>query len=420
MSIWNKQYESMDRDEIEQLQLERLEITVTRAYRNVAFYRKLFDHIGLMPEEINSMKRLTMIPLTNKDALSKSYPYGMFAVPLREIVRLQCTLGTTGEPIVVGYTKNDLEHWTEICARVLSAGGINKNDVVQICLDYGLFGGALGFHYGAELIGASVIPASNLDPARQLAIMRDYHTTALISTPSFALRLAAIIQEQGVSPADLWLKIGLFTGEPFPETTRKKIEEDLNIVATENYGLSEITNPGVAVECEEKNGLHIFEDQFIPEIIDPYTEKVLPLGQEGELVLTTITKEGFPLIRYRTGDITSLDISPCRCGRNLIRMKKVKGRTDNMVTVDGVNFFPSQIEQILTKIEGAEPHFNLYINKEGAQDILEVSVEVSEKIFFDEMKKLVNIKTNIESEIYRQLGIKAQVKLVEPTSLRKK
>jgi len=417
MSIWNKQYESMDRDEIEQLQLERLQITINRAYRNVAFYRKLFDRIGLIPEEINSMKQLMMIPFTSKDALSESYPYGMFAVPLREIVRLQCTSGTTGEPIVVGYTKNDLEHWTEICARVLSAARITKDDVVQICLDYGLFGGGLGFHYGAEQIGASVIPASNLDSARQLVIMRDYHTTVLISTPSFALRLAEVFREQGVSPADLWLKIGLFIGEPFPETARKKIEKDLNIVGTETYGLSEIANPGVAVECEEKNGLHIFEDQFIPEIIDPYTEKILPLGQEGELVLTTITKEGFPLIRYRTGDITSLDISPCRCGRSLIRMKKVKGRTDNMIIINGVNFFPSQIEQILTRVEGAEPHFRLSVNRKGTEDILEVLVEVSGKIFFDEMKKLMQIKTQIESDIYRLLGIKARVKLVEPNSL---
>ena len=417
MSIWNKQYESMDRDEIEQLQLERLQITINRAYRNVAFYRKLFDRIGLTPEKINSMKQLRMIPFTSKDALSKSYPYGMFAVPLREIVRLQCTSGTTGEPIVVGYTKNDLEHWTEISARVLSAGGITKDDVVQICLDYGLFGGGLGFHYGAELIGASVIPVSNLDPARQLIIMRDYHTTVLVSTPSFALRLAGVFQEQRISSTDLWLKIGLFIGEPFPETTRKKIEKDLNIIATETYGLSEIANPGVAVECEEKDGLHIFEDQFIPEIIDPYTEKILPLGQEGELVLTTITKEGFPLIRYRTGDITSLDISPCRCGRSLIRMKKVRGRTDDMIIINGVNFFPSQIEQILTKIEGAEPNFRLSVNRRGTEDILEVIVEVSGKIFFDEMKKLVQIKTQIESEIYRLLGIKAKVKLVEPNSL---
>ncbi|MCD6232490.1 phenylacetate--CoA ligase [Candidatus Aerophobetes bacterium] len=418
MNIWNKQYETMDRNEIEQLQLERLQITVIRAYRNVSFYRKLFDEANLIPEEINSMEKLAMIPFTSKETLSQSYPYGMFAVPLREIVRLQCTSGTTEKPIVVGYTKNDLEHWTEVCARVLTASGITKDDVVQICLDYGLFGGGLGFHYGAELIGASVIPAPNLDPEKQLLIMRDYHTTVLISTPTFALRLVKVLRKKRISPANFHLKIGVFTGEPFPETVREKIEEELNIIATENYGLSEIANPGVAVECKEKSGLHIFEDQFIPEIIDPCSKKILPLGQEGELVLTTITKEGFPLLRYRTGDITSLDASLCPCGRNLIRMKKVKGRTDDMMVINGVSLFPSQIGQILAKIIGeAQPHFRLSVNREETGDILEVLVEVSEKIFFDEMKKLVEIKTRIESEIYHLLSIKAKVKLVEPDLL---
>jgi len=416
MAIWNPHFECMAKDELEQLQLEKLQATLNRVYRSVAFYRKLFDQMGLVPDEINSLDELSRIPFTGKTTLRASYPYGMFAVPLREVVRLQCTSGTTGEPIGVGYTRNDLTHWTEVSARVLCAGGVTKNDVVQICFDYSLFGGGLGFHYGAELVGASVIPGSNLDPARQVVIARDYRTTALIATPGFAIRLAAVVREKGLGPADIHLKRGLFTGEPFSERTRKQIEDELNIKATDNYGLSEIAWPGVAGECEKKKGLHIFEDQFIPEIIDPRTKEVLPLGEEGELVLTTITKEAFPLIRYRTGDITALDASPCGCGRTLIRMKKVAGRTDEMVTINGVSFFPSQIEHIFSQIWGVEPRSCLEIDRRGNQDIVNILVKVSEEIFFDEMKKLQDLKSKVEREIYQDLGISVKVKLVEPDS----
>jgi len=416
MSIWNSHFECMAKDELKQLQLERLQATLNRVYRSVAFYRKLFDRMGLVPDEINSLGELARIPFTSKTTLRASYPYEMFAVPLREVVRLQCTSGTTGEPIGVGYTRNDLAHWTEVSARVLCAGGVTKNDVVQICFDYSLFGGGLGFHYGAELIGASVIPGSNLDPARQVVIARDYRTTALIATPGFGIRLASAIREKGLSPADIHLKRGLFTGEPFSERTRKQIEDKLNIKATDNYGLSEIAWPGVAGECEKKKGLHIFEDQFIPEIIDPRSEKILPLGEEGELVLTTIAKEAFPLIRYRTGDITALDASPCECGRTLIRMKKIAGRTDEMVTINGVSFFPSQIEHIFSQIWGVEPHSSLVIDRRGDQDIVQILVKVSGEIFFDEMKKLQDLKSRVEREIYQDLGISVKVKLIEPDS----
>jgi len=406
----------MVKDELKQLELERLQATLNRVYRSVAFYRKLFDQVGLVPDEINSLEELARIPFTGKTTLRQSYPYEMFAVPLRDVVRLQCTSGTTGEPIVVGYTRNDLVHWTEVGARVLCAGGVTKDDVVQICFDYSLFGGGLGFHYGAELIGASVIPGSNLDPARQVVIARDYRTTTLIATPGFGLRVAAVIREKGLSPADIYLRRGLFTGEPFSEVTRKQIEDELNIKATDNYGLSEIAWPGVAAECERKKGLHIFEDQFIPEIIDPQTEEVLPLGKKGELVLTTIAKEAFPLIRYRTGDITVLDVSPCECGRTLVRMRKVSGRTDEMVTINGVSFFPSQIEHIFSEILGVEPRSCLVIDRRGDQEIIKILVQVSEEIFFDEMKKFQNLKSRVEREIYRDLGISAEVKLVEPDS----
>jgi len=406
----------MVKDELKQLELERLQATLNRVYRSVAFYRKLFDQVGLVPDEINSLEELARIPFTGKTTLRQSYPYEMFAVPLRDVVRLQCTSGTTGEPIVVGYTRNDLVHWTEVGARVLCAGGVTKDDVVQICFDYSLFGGGLGFHYGAELIGASVIPGSNLDPARQVVIARDYRTTTLIATPGFGLRVAAVIREKGLSPADIYLRRGLFTGEPFSEVTRKQIEDELNIKATDNYGLSEIAWPGVAAECEKKKGLHIFEDQFIPEIIDPQTEEVLPLGKKGELVLTTIAKEAFPLIRYRTGDITVLDVSPCECGRTLVRMRKVSGRTDEMVTINGVSFFPSQIGHIFSEILGVEPRSCLVIDRRGDQEIVKILVQVSEEIFFDEMKKFQNLKSRVEREIYRDLGISAEVKLVEPDS----
>ncbi len=416
MSIWNPHFECMVKDELKQLELERLQATLNRVYRSVAFYRKLFDQVGLVPDEINSLEELARIPFTDKTTLRQSYPYEMFAVPLRDVVRLQCTSGTTGEPIVVGYTRNDLVHWTEVSARVLCAGGVTKDDVVQICFDYSLFGGGLGFHYGAELIGASVIPGSNLDPARQVVIARDYHTTTLIATPGFGLRVAAVIREKGLSPADIYLRRGLFTGEPFSEVTRKQIEDELNIKATDNYGLSEIAWPGVAAECEKKKGLHIFEDQFIPEIIDPQTEEVLPLGRKGELVLTTIAKEAFPLIRYRTGDITVLDVSPCECGRTLVRMRKVSGRTDEMVTINGVSFFPSQIGHIFSEILGVEPRSCLVIDRRGDQEIIKILVRVSEEIFFDEMKKFQDLKSRVERKIYQDLGISAEVKLVEPDS----
>jgi len=417
MTLWNPQLENINREEIEQLQLEGLQATVNRVYRSVVFYREAFDKIGIVPEDIDSLSKLSYLPFTSKKTLIDNYPYGMFAVPLREVVRLQCTSGPEGQPIVIGYTKNDVAHWTDVSARILVAGGVGKEDVVQICLDYGLFGGGIGFHYGAELIGASVIPGPDLDPVRQLLVMRDYRTTVLISTPSFASKLIAATREKGISLADLHLKIGILTGEPLLENVRLTIERELRIKVISSYGPSEIPGPKVATECEERSGLHIFEDQFIPEIIDPHSGQVLPFGEEGELVLTTINKEAFPLIRYRTGDLTTLDQSPCSCGRSLIKMHNVTGRTDELIIVNGVGFFPDRIGRILAQIEGAEPNFLIVIDQEGTRDVVNIMVEVSEGIFVDEMKRLQQLKAKIEERIYQVLGIQAKVKLVERNSI---
>jgi len=418
MAIRNEKYEKMPRDELEQLQLERLQVTVNRAYRNVSFYRKFLDSANVSPEDITSLSDLSKIPFTTKEMLRENQPYGMFALPLREVVRLQTTSGTTGEPIVVGYTKRDIEHWTELIARVLTMSGVTKDDVVQISFDYGLFTGALGFHYGAEKIGATVIPCSRVSLEKQIAIMRNYRTTVLICTPTFAFQIAEKFMEQGINLAELSLRVGLFGAEPWSEEMRRKIEDTLHIIAIDNYGLSEIIGPGVSCECEQKNGLHIFEEHFIPEIINPKTGEVLPDGEKGELVLTTITKEAFPMIRYRTGDISSLEHSPCACGRTLVRMSRVMERTDDMIVIQGLNVFPSAIKKILAEIEGAEPHFRLIVDRNQIPEELEIWVEVSGDIFSDEMKGLVALKQRIQDSISESLRLPVRVKLVEPKSIR--
>jgi phenylacetate-CoA ligase len=341
----------------------------------------------------------------------------MFALPLREVVRIHSSSGVTGKPTVTGYTRNDLHHWSQLTARVLSAGGVTKDDVVQITFKYGLFTGAFGLHYGAELIGASVIPMSTGNTSKQVLIMQDYKTTALVSTPSYALRLARYVEGQGIDPKSLSLRLGLFGGEPCPESMRKEIEERLFINVTDNYGVSEVMGPGVSAECEAKNGLHIYEDHFIPEIIDPQTLQILPPGAEGELVLTTLSKEAFPLIRYRTRDITSLDYSTCPCGRTLVRMKKVLGRSDDIIIIKGVNVFPSQVEAILMEVEGVEPRYQMIADRTEGVDSLEVKVEVNEKVFSDEIKNLQNIAGQIERKFRDIIGVSAKIKLVAPESL---
>jgi phenylacetate-CoA ligase len=415
--IWDRKTECMPREEIEQLQLERLQSTLNRVYRNVAFYKKRFDRLKIGPDEIQSVQDLAQFPLTMKEDLRESYPYGMFALPLREVVRIHSSSGVTGKPTVTGYTKNDLHHWSQLTARVLSAGGVTKDDVVQITFKYGLFTGAFGLHYGAELIGASVIPMSTGNTRKQALIMQDYKTTALVGTPSYALLLARYLEKEGINPQTLSLKRGLFGGEPCPESMRNEVQERLLIHATDNYGVSEVMGPGVSAECEHRNGLHLYEDHFIPEIIDPQTLKVLPPGGEGELVLTTLTKEAFPVVRYRTRDITSLDYSPCPCGRTLVRMKKVLGRSDDIIVIKGVKVFPSQVESILLEVEGVEPRYQILVEQVEGADTLELKVEVNERVFSDEIKNLQNISAQIERKLREIVGVSAKVKLVAPESL---
>jgi phenylacetate-CoA ligase len=417
MKIWDPLYECMPREDLEQLQLERLQATLNRAYKSVACYKKKFDEAGINPEEIRSLDDLAQLPFTTKEDLRLNYPYGMFAVPLREVVRIHSSSGTTGKPTVVGYTKNDIYTWSNLVARFMTAAGVTHDDVVQIAFGYGMFTGAFGLHYGSETIGASVIPMGAGNTEKQIMIMQDYKSTVLVSTPSYAITLASRIEQLGIDPKSLSLKVGLFGAEPWSEGMRKEIESRLFISATDNYGLSEIIGPGVAGECEFKCGMHLSEDAFIAEIIDPDTGKVLPRGSVGELVLTTLTKEAFPMIRYRTRDITSLDYEKCVCGRTMVRMKKTRGRSDDMLIIKGVNVFPSQIEEILFAIEGCEPHYQIVVEREGDMDVLEVHIEVTENIFFDEMKKQKGFVELVEKKIHSVLGVGASVKLVEPASL---
>lgn len=416
-SIWDPHHECMPREELEQLQLERLQATLNRAYKNVTCYRNKFNQLGIVPEDITSLADLAKLPFTTKEDLRQNYPYGMFAVPLREVVRIHSSSGTTGKSTVVGYTKNDLKTWSNLVARFMIAAGVTHDDVVQIAFGYGMFTGAFGLHYGSETIGAAVIPMSGGNTEKQIMIMQDYKSTVLVCTPSYAVTIADRMDKMGIDPKSLSLKVGLFGGEPWSEAMRREIETRLAISATDNYGLSEIIGPGVAGECHYKCGMHLAEDCFIAEIIDPETCQVLPPGSVGELVLTSLTKEAFPMIRYRTRDITSLDHSRCECGRTLLRMKKTMGRSDDMLIIKGVNVFPSQIEEVLMAMEGCQPHYQLIVDRKGALDELEIDIEVTENIFFDEMRKQRAFLETLEKKIHAMLGVGATVKLVEPNSI---
>ena len=416
--IFNMEYETMPREALESIQLRRLQDTLSRAYATVPFYRSKFDEKKISPANIKTLDDLKRLPFTGKQDLRDNYPFKMFAVPMDNIVRIHASSGTTGQPTVVGYTARDIDTWAELMARALSAGGATQGDIIHNAYGYGLFTGGLGVHYGAEKLGASVIPVSGGNTRRQIIIMRDFGPSILTATPSYSLHLAEAAEEMGISFKDLNFRSGIFGAEPWSENMRREIEEKLNLKAVDIYGLSEVIGPGVSVECHEaQKGLHIFEDHFIPEIIDPDTGEVLPYGETGELVITSITKEAFPVIRYRTKDITSITTEPCICGRTMARMNKISGRTDDMLIIRGVNVFPSQIESMLMEIEGIEPHYQLEIDRKDNLDTLTVKVEISEKIFSDEVKELQRLGTTIEHNIKETLGVSATVKLAEPKTI---
>jgi len=418
--LWNEEFETLPRQALEALQLKRLKNLVERVYTAVPYSRGKMDEAGVKPADIQKLSDLSRLPFTTKEDLRINYPFGLFAVPFEQVVRIHASSGTTGKPTVVGYTKHDIDSWAELMARTLSAGGAHKGDVVHNAYGYGLFTGGLGAHYGAERLGAAVIPISGGNTKRQIMIMQDFGSTVLMCTPSYALNMADVMKEMGVDPSSLKLRVGLFGAEPWSENMRTEIEKRLGIKAIDIFGLSEVMGPGVASECiEEQRGLHVFEDYFIPEIINPETGEPLPPGESGELVFTTLTKEAFPVIRYRTKDISKLISEPCSCGRTFYRMQRITGRTDDMLIIRGVNVFPSQIEHVLMSIEGVEPHYQIFVDREGALDVMEVQVEVSEHIFSDEIKVLEGLGRRIEREIKDLLGTTCKIKLVEPRTIQR-
>lgn len=418
--IWNEEFETMPRENLEALQLKRLKAQVERVYATVPYYRQKMMDAGVAPGDIMCLADIKRLPFTTKEDLRKNYPFGLFTVPMEQVVRIHASSGTTGQPTVVGYTKRDIDTWAELMTRSLCAAGVTSGDIVHNAYGYGLFTGGLGAHYGAENLGAAVIPISGGNSKRQITIMRDFGSTVLLSTPSYALNLAETMESMGVDPTTLKLRVGVFGAEPWSENMREELERKLSLKAIDIYGLSEVMGPGVAIECiEEQHGLHIMEDHFLPEIVDPDTFAPLALGETGELVFTTITKEAFPVIRYRTKDICRLITTPCTCGRTFYRMPKVTGRTDDMLIIRGVNVFPSQIEQVLMSVEGVEPHYQIIVEREGSLDTIEVQVEVSEEVFSDEVKKLEALSHKIQTEIKDLLGISCKVKLVEPKTIQR-
>lgn len=415
--IWNTQVECMSRNSMKELQLEHLKNIVRVAYENVPMYKRKFDEIGLRPEHIQTLKDIEKIPFTTKNDLRDNYPYGLFAVPLKKIVRLHASSGTTGKPIVVGYTKNDMENWSENIARLVIAAGGREEDVAQVVFGYGLFTGGFGLHQGLEKVGITVVPSSSGHSERQLMLMQDFGTTILVGTPSYALYLAEIADEMGLDKSKLKLKLGLFGGEGHTPEMRAEIERRWGIKATENYGLSEVQGPGVAGECYCQCGMHINEDHFYPEIINSETGEALEYGNKGELILTTLTKEGIPMLRYRTKDITILNPEKCECGRTSLRMNKVLGRTDDMLIIRGVNVFPSQIESVLVGMEGIGPHYQIIVTKNGYMDAIEVHVELINGKLLEKFSELEKLEKKIRHELKVVLQIDAKVKLVEPKSI---
>jgi len=412
--------ETLPRAGLEAIQLRRLQLLVGRVYERVAPYREKMDQAGIKPSDIRSLADLSKLPFTTKDDLRDNYPFGLFTVPLEQVVRVHASSGTTGKPTVVGYTAEDINTWAEVMARCLAMAGVTSGDMVHNAYGYGLFTGGLGAHYGAERLGATVIPVSGGNTKRQITIMRDFGSTVLLSTPSYALNLADAMADVGVTPDQLKLRVGIHGAEPWSLNMREEVEHKLGIRALDIYGLSEVIGPGVAMECpHSERGMHVLEDHFLPEIVDPKTFEPLPPGELGELVFTTLTKEAFPIIRYRTKDLSRLYVEPCPCGRTLVRMEKVTGRTDDMLIIRGVNVFPSQVEHVLMGIEGVEPHYQIEVRREGNLDTMEVKVEVSDQVFHDEVKVLESMARRIQAEIKDLLGVTCKVKLVEPRTIQR-
>ena len=417
--MFQRDLESLPKDELEVLQLRRLQDLCARIYANVPFYQRRFDEIGVTPKDIKSLSDIKYLPFTEKQDLRNNYPYGLFAVPKENIVRLHASSGTTGKATVVGYTQRDIDNWANCMARSYASVGLTQKDMLHIAYGYGLFTGGLGAHYGAERLGAVAIPMSGGSTKRQVQLMKDFGATALCCTPSYALYLYEAAKEAGINPQELPLRIGVFGAEPWTENMRHDLEEKLGIKAYNIYGLSEIMGPGVAIECTEgcHGMMHIQEDHFYPEIIDPITGEQLPDGEEGELVITTLTKEGIPLLRYRTRDITSINNVPCACGRTFRRITRLKGRSDDMLIIRGVNVYPSQIESIIVEAEGTAPHYQIVLAKEGALDTVEILIEVAENSFEDTIKGLQKREQKIQKTIKEFLGVSTKVRLVEPKSI---
>ena len=416
--IFDVDHETLPREDLETLQLKRLKALCQRVYQNVPFYKRKFDEAGVHPDDIESLSDVARLPFTQKQDLRDHYPFGLFAVSRDNIVRIHSSSGTTGKATVVGYTKRDVKTWGQCMARCFASAGLDSTDMIHNAYGYGLFTGGLGAHYGAEELGATIVPVSGGATKRQIMLLKDFGATAMCCTPSYSLYLAETAKEMGIDFRRLPVKVGIFGAEPWTESMRRDIEDKLDLTALDIYGLSEIMGPGVAQECAEtKNGLHIQEDHFLVEIIDPVSGEPLPPGTPGELVITTLTKEAIPLIRYRTRDLTVLNTAPCRCGRTMARMGRIQGRSDDMLIIRGVNVFPQQIESILLETDGLSPHYQLVVDRMGSLDTLEVLVEVNEGIFSDEIKDLQRIEKRVQKNIKEFLGVTAKVKLVEPKGI---
>jgi len=415
--IWNKEIECLSREAMRALQSERLSALVYRVYNQVAFYRQRMDDMGVKPSDIKSIDDIDKLPFTYKQDLRDNYPFGLFAVPMTDIVRVHASSGTTGKPTTVGYTANDIENWREVVARCLTMSGIASEDIMQVSYGYGLFTGGMGVHYGAETVGCTVVPISGGNTRRQLQLMADFSTTVLACTPSYALHLADAMEDFGFSLADMKLKTGVFGAEPWTENMRLELEKKWNIKAHDIYGLSEVMGPGVANDCDHHNGLHINEDHFFPEVVHPDTKKPLREGEEGELVFTTLTKEGIPLLRYNTRDLSTLNRETCECGRTLVRMTKITGRSDDMLIIRGVNLFPSQIEHVLLEMGETSAHYMLYVDRNNNLDTLELKVELDESKLTDSIRDLQNLSHKIEHALNSAIGLSVKVTLVEPKSI---